>query len=155
MLGREIWSLSENYALPTAVGFYDYGAFPMKHPNYIGMIDTIPEGGYDVVFCVGYRQNTRAGAADEKFQDAGTIMAIGHDPSMLGSTFAVDLDVLGNVRNTLTAINGQWKPDHANLQHIQKRKQALIAQSKAQGGRPGKHSRKPCHRHANSSGISG
>jgi len=129
--GREILELSENYALPTAVGFYDYGAFPMKHPNYIGMIDTIPEGGYDVVFCVGYRQNTRAGASDEKFQDAGTIMAIGHDPSMLGSTFAVDLDVLGNVRNTLTAINGQWKPDHANLQHIQKRKQALIAQSKA------------------------
>lgn len=127
---RELLELSENYALPTAVGFYDYGAFPLKHPNYIGMIDNIPEGGYDVVFCVGYRQNTRANAKDEKFADAETIIAIGHDPAMMGNTFALDLDVWGNVRHTLTALNGMWKPDHANLQHIQKRKQNLIAQSK-------------------------
>jgi benzoylformate decarboxylase len=128
---RELLELSENYALPTAVGFYDYGAFPMKHPNYIGMIDTIPQEGYDVVFCIGYRQNTRASAEDEKFTDAGTIIAIGHDSAMLGNTFAVDLDLWGNVRHTLTALNGHWKPDHSNLQHIQQRKQNLIAQSKA------------------------
>lgn len=126
---RELLELSENYALPTAVGFYDYGAFPLKHPNYVGMIDNIPEGGYDVVFCVGYRQNTRASAQDEKFTDTGTIIAIGHDPAMMGNTFALDLDVWGNVRHTLTALNGLWKPDHANLQHIQKRKQDLTAQS--------------------------
>ncbi len=128
---REILELSENYALPTTVGFHDYGAFPMKHPNYIGMIDNIPEDGYDVVCCVGYRQNTRANPKDEKFTDAGTIIAIGHDPAMMGNTFAVDLDVWGNVRHTLSALNALWKPDHANLQHIQKRKQELAAQSEA------------------------
>jgi len=126
---RELLQLSENYALPTAVGFYDYGAFPLKHPNYVGMIDNIPDSGYDVVFCVGYRQNTRANAQDNKFTDTGTIIAIGHDPAMMGNTFALDLDIWGNVRHTLTALNGLWKPDHANLQHIQKRKQDLIAQS--------------------------
>jgi len=130
---REILELSENYVLPTAVGFYDYGAFPLKHPNYIGMIDTIPQDGYDVVCCVGYRQNTRAGPSDERFTDAGTIIGIGHDPAMMGNTFALDLDIWGNVRHTLTALNAEWKPDHANLQHIQKRKQDLVAQSKARG----------------------
>jgi len=128
---REVLELSESYALPTAVGFYDYGAFPLKHPNYIGMIDNIPEDGYDVVLCVGYRQNTRAGPRDEKFTDAETIIGIGHDPALMGNTFALDLDVWGNVRHTLTALNAMWKPDHSNLQHIQKRKQDLATQSRA------------------------
>lgn len=128
---REVLELSENYALPTAVGFYDYGAFPLKHPNYIGMIDNIPEDGYDVVCCVGYRQNTRAGPKDEKFGDAEIIIGIGHDPALMGNTFALDLDVWGNVRHTLTALNALWKPDHSNLAHIQRRKQDLAAHSRA------------------------
>jgi benzoylformate decarboxylase len=128
---REVLELSENYALPTAVGFHDYGSFPMKHPNYIGMIDNIPEDGYDVVCCIGYRQNTRAGPKDHKFTDAGTIIGIGHDPAVMGNTFALDLDMWGNVRHTLTALNALWKPDHSNLKHIQKRKTDLAAQSKA------------------------
>ena len=126
---RELLDLSENYALPTCVGFYDYGAFPMRHPNYVGMIDNIPDEGYDVVCCVGYRQNTRANPKDERFQDADTIIALGHDPAMMGNTFAVDLDVFGSVRHSLSALNALWKPDHANLQHLQKRKQTLAAQS--------------------------
>lgn len=127
----QVLSLSENYALPTAVGFYDYGAFPMNHPNYIGMVDVIPQDGYDVVFCVGYRQNTRAGASDHRFADAETIIAIGHDSAMLGNTFPVDLDLWGNVGSTLTALNALWKPDHANLKHVQERRHALISQSGA------------------------
>ncbi len=128
--GREVLALAENYALPTAVGFYDYGAFPLAHPNYIGMILDLPEGGYDVVCCVGYRQNTRAIPNDELFRDAATIIAIGHDPALLGNTFALDLDVWGNVRNSLTALNALWKPEHAKLAHMQKRKLELAAQSK-------------------------
>lgn len=103
----------------------------MRHPNYVGMIDAIPNDGYDVIFCVGYRQNTRASHTDDRFADAGTVIAIGHDPGMIGNTFAVDLDMWGDVRHTLLALNGLWKPDHANLQHIQQRRQSLIAQSKA------------------------
>lgn len=128
---REILELSEHYALPTTVGFHDYGSFPLKHPNFVGMIDHIPEDGYDVVICVGYRQNTRANPKDIKFTDAETIIGIGHDPSVMGNTFALDLDLFGNVRHTLTALNALWKPDHANLQHIQKRKRELAAQSEA------------------------
>ena len=128
---RDLLELSENYALPTAVGFYDYGAFPQKHPCYIGMIDDLPEEGYDVVCCIGYRQNTRGGPKDEKFTDAGTIIAIGHDPALMGNTFALDLDVWGNVRHTLTALNSLWKGEYSKLQHIRKRKQDLAAQSRA------------------------
>ncbi len=129
--GRELLALVENYALPTAVGFYDWGGFPLKHPCYVGMMLDIPDGGYDVVCCIGYRQNTRANAKDELFTDAGTIIAIGHDPALLGNTFALDHDVWGNVRHTLTALNSLWKPEHSNLAHIQKRKRDLAGQSKA------------------------
>jgi hypothetical protein len=134
---------------------FDYGSFPLSHPNYIGMIDNIPEDGYDVVCCIGYRQNTRANAKDEKFTDAGTVIGIGHDPAMMGNTFALDHSVWGNVRHTLTALNAMWKPDHANLKQIQKRKQELAAQSKArkakqqeQLGQLAKNNRPPtCRRH--------
>jgi benzoylformate decarboxylase len=103
----------------------------MKHPNYVGLIDAMSDQGYDVVCCIGYRQNTRASAEDEKFPDAGTIVGIGQDPAMMGNTFALDLDVWGDVSHTLRALNGLWKPDHANLAHIQKRKMALAEQSQA------------------------
>lgn len=132
---REILELSEHYALPTAVGFHDYGSFPIRHPNYIGMIDNVPEDGFDVVCCVGYRQNTRANPKDVKFTDAETIIGIGQDPAMMGNTFPLDLDVFGNVKHTVAALNALWKPDYANLQHIQKRKQELAAQSEARAAK--------------------
>ena len=126
---NEMLELVENYALPVAVGFFDYGGFPLKHPNYVGMIDAMSDKAYDVVCCIGYRQNTRASAEDDKFTDAGTIIGIGQDPAMMGNTFALDIDVWGDVKHTLRSLNNLWKPDHANLAHIQKRKMSLAAQS--------------------------
>ena len=73
---------------------------------------------------------------DEKFTDANTIIAIGHDPAMIGNTFAVDLGLWGNVRQTLTVHSMlSWKPDHANLQHIQRRRQALMRHKARNGWR--------------------
>ena len=128
---NDMLELVENYALPVAVGFFDYGGFPLEHPNYVGMIDAMSDQGYDVVCCIGYRQNTRASAQDDKFADAATIIGIGHDSAMMGNTFALDLDVWGDVKHTLRALNALWKPDHANLAHIQKRKMDLGMQSDA------------------------
>ena len=125
---REILELSENYALPTAVGYFDYGAFPMAHPNYIGMIDVIPNDGYDVILTVGYRQNTRAGASDDRFA-AELIIALGHDPNMIGSTYAVDIGVLGNVKHSVAGINNLWRPGDANQKHIQERRHSLAKQA--------------------------
>jgi benzoylformate decarboxylase len=128
---REMLELAEHYALPVAVSFYDYGGYPLAHPNYVGMIDAMEDGTHDVVLCIGYRQNTRASPADERFKNAGTIIGLGHDSSMLGNTFALDHHLWGNVKHSLTALNALWKPDHANLAHIQKRKMHLGEQSKA------------------------
>jgi benzoylformate decarboxylase len=126
----EMLELAENYALPVAVAFYDYGGFPLDHPNYVGMLDGMSDREYDVVCCIGYRQNTRASLEDEKFTEADTVIGIGQDPAMMGNTYALDLDLWGNVKHTLRALNALWKPDHANLAHIQKRKMALAAQSR-------------------------
>ena len=129
---RELLDLCERFALPVAVGFFDYGAFPLRHPNYIGMIQypqEVADHGYDVVCCIGFRQNTTARPADEKFKDADTIIAIGHDPSVMGNTFAVDLAVVGDVRHTLTALNGRWRAADADRPHLVKRRQALAEQS--------------------------
>ena len=128
---EEVLTLAENYSLPAAHNMFDYAAFPLRHPNYVGAIDAMEPNGYDVVICVGYRQSTRAGEGDHRFKDAATIIAIGHDPNMIGNTHNVDLGVVGNVKHSVGALNALWKPDHANLAHIQKRKQALVAQAKA------------------------
>jgi len=125
----EMLALAENYSLPVAVSFFDYGAFPLQHPNYIGMLDAMPDHDFDVVCCVGYRQNTRASLEDDKFPDAHTVISIGHDPSMMGNTFAIDLGVWGNIKHSLQALNALWKPGHANLAHIQSRKTVLAAQA--------------------------
>ena len=126
---REMLDLAENYSLPVAVAFFDYGGFPLHHPNYVGMLDAMSDKNYDVICCVGYRQNTRASQEDDKFSGAHTIIGIGQDPSVLGNTFALDLDIWGNVKHSLQALNALWKPDHSNLAHIQKRKTDLAAQA--------------------------
>ena len=126
---REMLELAENYSLPVAVAFFDYGGFPLQHPNYVGMLDAMSDKEYDVVCCIGYRQNTRSSLEDDKFSDADTVMAIGQDAAMMGNTFALDLEVLGNVKHSLAALNALWKPDHANLAHLQKRRMKLAAQS--------------------------
>ena len=147
---NEVLEMVENYALPVAVGFFDYGGFPLRHPNYVGMIDAMSDAEYDVVCCIGYRQNTRARPEDNKFANADMIIGIGHDPAMMGNTFALDLDIWGSVNHTLRALNALWKPDYANLAHIQKRKMNLAKQSEArrakQSGAAVKYSKdKPIH----------
>ena len=127
---RELLELAENHALPVAINFFDYGSFPPTHPNSVGMVDGLPADGYDVVCCVGYRPNTSASPADEKFPGALKI-GIGHDPKMLGSTFAMDISVWSDVKATLAAINACWNPADANLHHISKRRGELHANNQA------------------------
>ena len=123
----EIMELAENYALPVAIGFFDYGAFPRAHPNFVGMIDGRPED-YDVVCCVGYRSNTRANPTDDRFPNALKI-GIGHDPSQLGNTFALDISIWSNVKHALRAINAAWSKADANLPQLSKRRSELAAQT--------------------------
>ena len=118
----EILTLAERLGLPVATGIFDYGSFPVHHPNYAGAVETLSEEGYDVVCCVGYRQNTRGNATDLRFTSAGTIIGIGQDPSQLGNTFPLDVAVWGNVRHTLSALNASWKDADARQPHIERRR---------------------------------
>jgi benzoylformate decarboxylase len=118
---REILELAERCALPVATGFFDYSSFPIRHPNYIGMVENLSEESYDVVCCVGYRQNTRGNPGDLRFRQAGMIIGLGHDPAMLGNTFPLDIAVWGNVRHTLRAVNALWKEEDAKQPHLHKR----------------------------------
>jgi thiamine pyrophosphate-dependent acetolactate synthase large subunit-like protein len=111
-----------------ATGIFDYGNFPVHHPNYVGGVETLSEQDWDVVCCVGYRQNTRGNATDLRFAGAGTIIGIGHDPSQLGNTFPLDIAVWGDVRHTLAAINATWDARQGQLSHLERRRAALRAQ---------------------------
>ncbi len=126
----ELLTLAGNYALPVAVGFFDFGSFPYAHPNFVGMVDVLPDDGYDVVCCIGYRANTRGDPSDDRFPDALTI-GIGHDPALLGNTFGLDLHLTGNVRHVLAALNACWNPADANLHHLSQRRRQLAEQSQA------------------------
>jgi benzoylformate decarboxylase len=119
--GEEILTLAERLALPVATGIFDYGSFPVQHPNYIGSVENVSEEAYDVVCCVGYRQSTRGNPTDLRFQKAGTIIGIGHDPAQLGNTFPLDIAVWGNVRHTLRAVNALWQEAYASQPQIKRR----------------------------------
>jgi benzoylformate decarboxylase len=122
---EEILALAERLALPVATGIFDYASFPVHHPYYLGGVENLSEESYDVVCCIGYRQNTRGNSTDLRFREAGTVIAIGHDPSLLGNTFPLDIAVWGNVRHTLAALNASWKEAHAQLPHLARRAAAL------------------------------
>ncbi len=123
--GEELLTLAERLALPVATGIFDYGSFPPHHSNYIGGVEAISEETYDVVCCVGFRQNTRGNPTDLRFGAAGTIIGIGHDPSQLGNTFPLDIAVWGNVRHTLAAVNALWKDSDTKQPHVQRRNASL------------------------------
>ena len=122
---EEILELAENFALPVAVGFYDYGSFPTKHPAFVGMVDNLDdEASYDLVCCVGYRPNTRGNPSDDRFPNA-YIIGMGHDPALLGNTFPLDIGLWGNVKRSLTALNQLWRTADSNLHQISKRRNEL------------------------------
>ncbi len=127
---QEILDLVDNYALPVAVNFFDYGSFPRAHPNFLGMVDFVEREPYDVVCCVGFRPNTRANPTDDRFSGAFKI-GMGHDPSMLGGSFNFDLGLWSNVKTSLAALNALWNPADANLQHLAKRRTDLAAKGEA------------------------
>ena len=118
---REIVEFAERLSLPVATTTLDYGSFPVQHANYVGAVENISDEPYDVVCCVGYRQSCRGSEVDLRFRKAGMIIGIGHDDTMLGNTFGLDISVWGNVRPLLQALNALWKPDHARQPHVQRR----------------------------------
>jgi benzoylformate decarboxylase len=123
----EVLALAERLALPVATGMFDYGSFPLHHPNHAGGVEAISEEPYDVVCCVGYRQSTRGNPADLRFREAGTIIGIGHDPGLLGNTFPLDIAVWGDVRHTLSVLNALGTENDRRLPHVGRRATALRA----------------------------
>src|SRR5262249_35926435 len=71
--------------------------------------------------------NTRGNSTDLRFRDAGTIIGIGHDPSLLGNTFPLDIAVWGDVRHTLAALNASWQDADARRSHLARRASELRA----------------------------
>jgi benzoylformate decarboxylase len=123
----EILALAERLALPVATGFFDYGSFPAHHPQWVGTVEAVSEQPYDVVCCVGYRQNARGNPTDLRFGAAGTIIGIGHDPAQLGNTFPLDIAIWGDVRHTLRALNALAENPRARVPHLERRAAALRA----------------------------
>jgi benzoylformate decarboxylase len=123
--GADVVALAERLALPVATGFVDHGSFPIHHPNWIGTVETVSEETYDVVCCVGYRQNTRGIVADLRFERAGAIIGIGHDPAQLGNTFPLDIAVWADVRHVVRAINAQLTDAAGSAPHTGRRRASL------------------------------
>lgn len=125
---QDILDLAERFALPVATGFFDYGSFPVRHAHFIGQVENVSEEPYDLVVCVGYRQNTRGVEGDLRFRKTGMIVGLGHDASMLGNTFPLDIAVWGNVRHSLRALHALWQDRYASQPQIARRRQQLRAQ---------------------------
>ena len=125
---EEVVALAERLALPVATGIFDYASFPPRHPNYVGGVEALSEEPYDLVCCVGYRQNGRGNPTDLRFAQADTIVGIGHDPAQLGSTFPLDIAVWGDVRQVLLALDRLWKDADGRQPHVERRRARLRAE---------------------------
>src|SRR5258706_6403161 len=133
---EEILPLAQRLALPVATRIFDYASFPVHHPNYVGGVEGLSEESYDVVCCIGYRQNTRGNATDLRFRDAGTIIGIGHDPGLLGNTFPLDIAAWGNRRETRGPLNPPRQEDDARLPHLERRAAALRSRGQQRARQP-------------------
>jgi benzoylformate decarboxylase len=88
---RELLDRAERFAAG-GCWFLRLRRLPMRHPHYVGMIQALEVPDEVTTWSAASAfDRTPPPARGRKIQDAGTIIAIGHDPSVMGNTFAVDL----------------------------------------------------------------
>jgi hypothetical protein len=101
---EEVLALAERLALPVAIGGFDYGSFPVQHPNYAGTVESISEEPYDVVCCVGYRQSTRGYPSDLRFAAAGLARLARSARAVVAALLAEAFDANFTLLGTMTVV---------------------------------------------------
>ena len=110
----ELTAFTRSLGYPITNTLMGLGAFPASDPQFIGMLGM--HGTYeanmamhhcDVLIAIGARFDDRVTGDLEKFCPYAKIVQMDIDPASISKNVPVDVPVVGNVKNVLTAINKQ------------------------------------------------
>jgi len=121
----ELFELANKISAPVTTTLMGIGAFPETHPLSLGMLGmhgtvyanyAITE--CDLVIAVGARFDDRVTGRIEHFAPHAKVIHIDIDPAEIGKNVAVDVPIVGDVRNVLTAINKHIRPKEASNEWV-------------------------------------
>lgn len=111
---EELTHFAHRLSIPVTNTTMGLGGFPATDPQFIGMLGM--HGTYeanmamhntDLLIAVGARFDDRVTGNIEKFCPQAKIIHIDVDPSSISKNVQVDLPIVGDVRDVLSAMNGQ------------------------------------------------
>ncbi|NLT95084.1 MAG: biosynthetic-type acetolactate synthase large subunit [Clostridia bacterium] len=92
------------------------GAFPGNHPDFLGMLGTygneaanLAVQNCDCFLALGMRFDDRVVGDPEKFAPRAKIVHIDIDPAEIGKNIAVDIPIVGDIKNVLRDMIAQLK----------------------------------------------
>lgn len=108
---QEIKELIEKADIPVGVTLLGLSALPTEHPLNMGMVGmhgnvapNIKTNECDLLIAVGMRFDDRVTGNLDKYAKQATIIHLDIDPSEFNKNVKVDLEVLGNAKESLKAI---------------------------------------------------
>jgi acetolactate synthase-1/2/3 large subunit len=111
---KELFELAEKISAPVTTTLLGKGAFPETHPLSLGMLGMHGTvfANYSVTECdlliaVGARFDDRVTGHIAHFAPKAKIIHIDIDPAEIGKNVAVDVPIVGDVKNILNALNKQ------------------------------------------------
>ena len=114
----ELFEFVTKLQIPTTMTLLGLGAFPGNHPLSMGMLGM--HGSYytnmavtetDCLIAIGSRFDDRVTGKVDEFAPKAKIIHIDIDPSSISKNIAVDIPIVGDVKNVLTALNERVRED--------------------------------------------
>lgn len=110
---EEVLALADKIDSAIGCSMMGLSAIPDKHPRFLGMqgmhgryASSMAEHEADLIIALGGRFSDRATGNTEKFARTSRIIHIDIDAAELQKNIGVDLDIQGDVKETLKKING-------------------------------------------------
>ncbi len=111
---NEMVEFAEKIHAPVTCSLMGMGGFPGQHPFYTGMIgmhgtkaSNIGVQKCDLLIAVGARFSDRVTGDTAKFAPHAKVIHIDIDPAEINKNVNVDQDIIGDVKEVLTALNGK------------------------------------------------
>ncbi len=113
---NEMVEFAEKIHAPVTCSLMGMGGFPGQHPFYTGMIgmhgtkaSNIGVQKCDLLIAVGARFSDRVTGDTAKFAPHAKVIHIDIDPAEINKNVNVDQDIIGDVKEVLTALNGKFE----------------------------------------------
>ncbi|MFU0831993.1 MAG: Acetolactate synthase [Oscillospiraceae bacterium] len=140
----ELMAFSEENCIPVVSTMMGLGVMPMNSPLYLGMIGmhghenanrAIHEA--DCILLCGARVGDRAVSDPEQITKKAKIIHIDVDPAEIGKNMAVDIPIVGDIRQVLKSLRQQTEPteqDSEWTQRVKREKAEFVPHGTPQNG---------------------